>query len=81
MKTPMILIPGNGGQENHNAKFITKNKFGIRTRNPYSFARKIRKIINNPKLIKEMYNNLKNYQENKSVEKLFKLVLKMEKMK
>ena len=27
------------------------------------------------------WQNLKNYEENKSVEKLFKLVLKMEKMK
>ena len=81
MKTPMILIPGNGGQENHNASFITKNKFGIRTRNPYSLAKKTSRLVNNPKLIKEMYKNLKNYEENKSVEKLFKLVLKMEKMK
>ena len=81
MKTPMILIPGNGGQENHNAKFIIKNKFGIRVRNQYSLAKKTTKLVQNPKLIKEMYNNLKKYEENKSVEKLFKLVLKMEKMR
>ena len=81
MKTPMVLIPGNGGQENHNARFITKNKFGIRARNPYSMAKKTSKIVKNPKLIKEMYNNLKKYEDNKSVEKLFKLVCKMEKVK
>ena len=81
MKTPMILIPGNGGQENHNAKFITQNKFGIRSRNPYTFAKKVAKLVENPKLIKAMYNNLKKYEENKSVEKLFKLVLKLENMK
>ncbi len=81
MKTPMILIPGNGGQENHNARFITKNKFGIRTRNPYSMARKITKLVKNPKLIQEMYNKLKKYDDNKSVENLFKLVKKMEKIK
>ena len=81
MKTPMILIPGNGGQENYNARFIIKNKFGVRARNPYSFATKTKKLVNNPKIIKEMYKNLKNYEENKSIEKLFKLVLKMEKMK
>ena len=79
MKTPMILIPGNGGQENHNARFITKNKFGIRIRNPYSLAKKTTKLVNNKKIIEEMYNNLKKYEENKSVEKLLKLVLKMEK--
>ncbi|MBQ8892068.1 MAG: glycosyltransferase [Bacilli bacterium] len=81
MKTPMILIPGNGGQENHNARFITKNKFGIRVRNQYSLAYKTKKLVENPKLIDDMYNNLKNYEENKSIEKLFNLVLKMEKMK
>ena len=81
MKTPMILIPGNGGQENHNARFITKNKFGIRTRNPISFAKKTTKLVNNPKLIRDMHNNLKKYEDNKSIEKLFKLVKKMERMK
>jgi len=74
MNTPMVLIPGNGGQENHNAKFITKNKFGIRTRTPYSLAKKCKKLVNNPKIIEEMYQNLKNYEENKSIEKLFTLV-------
>ena len=81
MKTPMVLIPGNGGQENHNAKFIIKNKFGIRVRNQYSLANHVTKLVNNPNLIKEMYHNLKQYEENKSVEKLYKLVLKMEKRK
>ena len=81
MKTPMILIPGNGGQENHNARFITKNKFGIRVRNQYSLAYKTKKLVENPKLIDDMYSNLKKYEENKSIEKLFNLVLKMEKMK
>ena len=81
MKTPMILIPGNGGQENHNASFITRNKFGIRVRNQYSLAKKTSKLVRNPKLIENLYNNLKNYEENKSIEKLFKLVLKMEKVK
>ncbi len=81
MKTPMILIPGNGGQENHNARFITKNKFGIYARNSYILAKKVEKLVSNPKLIQEMYNKLKNYEENKSVEKLFKLVNEMENLK
>ena len=78
MKTPMILIPGNGGQENYNARFIIKNKFGIRARNQYSFAHKMTKLINNPKQIEDMYNNLKKYENNKSIEKLYKLVCEME---
>ena len=79
MKTPMVLIPGNGGQEIHNAKFITKNKFGIRTTNPYQFAKRVEKLVKNPKLINEMHKNLKKYEENKSIEKLFKLVKELEK--
>ena len=79
MKTPMILIPGNGGQEVHNAKFITRNKFGIRTMNPYQFKKKKKKLVKNPKYIQDMYNNLKKYEENKSIEKLFKLVKEIEK--
>jgi len=79
MKTPMVLIPGNGGQENHNARFITKNRFGINTHYPYTFAKKVKKLVNNPEIIQSMKNNLNNYQENTSVEKLLKLVLKMEK--
>lgn len=81
MKTPMVLIPGNGGQEIHNARFITKNKFGIRTKNPYTFTKAVTKLVDNPEIIKEMYNNLKHYEENKSIENLFNLVMEMEDLK
>ena len=76
MKTPMILIPGNGGQENYNANFVTKNKFGLRVRTPFQLSRVMKKINNNPEIIQNMYNNLKNQEENKSIEKLFNLVEK-----
>lgn len=76
MKTPMILIPGNGGQENYNANFVTKNKFGLRVRTPFQLSRVMKKINNNPEIVQDMYNNLKNQEENKSIEKLFNLVEK-----
>ena len=81
MKTPMILIPGNGGQENHNAKFVTKNHFGLRVRNARQLAKTVKKLTENKKIIHEMYQNLKNYEENTSVQKLFNLVLEMENLK
>lgn len=81
MKTPMILIPGNGGQENHNAKFVTKNHFGLRVRNARQLAKTVKKLTENKKIIQEMYQNLKNYEENTSVQKLFNLVLEMENLK
>lgn len=76
MKTPMILIPGNGGQENYNANFVTKNKYGLRVRTPFQLSRVMKKINNNPEIVQNMYNNLKNQEENKSIEKLFNLVEK-----
>ena len=76
MKTPMILIPGNGGQENYNANYVTKNKFGLRVRTPFQLSRIMKKINNNPEIVQNMYNNLKNQEENKSIEKLFNLVEK-----
>lgn len=79
MKTPMILIPGAGGQENHNAKFIVKNNFGIRTRYSKQLANTAKKLVKNQDLIIKMKNSLNKYDENKSVEKLFKLVKEMEK--
>ena len=81
MKTPMILIPGNGGQENHNAKFVTKNHFGLRIRNARQLAKTVKKLTENKKIIQEMYQNLKKYEENTSVQKLFNLVLEMENLK
>ena len=81
MKTPMILMPGNGGQENHNAKFVTKNHFGLRVRNARQLAKTVKKLTENKKIIQEMYQNLKNYEENTSVQKLFNLVLEMENLK
>lgn len=78
LKTPMVLIPGNGGQENHNANFIVKNKFGIKIKTPKGLKKAIIKLINNKDLINNMQSNLNKYEENKSVEKLLNLVKDME---
>lgn len=77
MKKPMILIPGNGGQENHNANFVVKSGFGIKANHPKELARKVKKLTKNPSLIAKMSLNLKTYQENQSIAKLFNLVEKM----
>lgn len=79
MKTPMILIPGVGGQENHNAKFIKKNKFGILVHNPRQLGICTKKLVKQKKIINKMHNNLNKYDENKGIESLFNLIKKMEK--
>ena len=78
MKTPMILIPGNGGPEKYNAKFITENNFGIKVYTPRHLVKVVKKLVMNQNIIKKMHKNLKRYEKNKSIEKLFDLVEKME---
>ena len=51
-KTPMILIPGNGGPENYNLKYVLKNGFGLKAKNPKQLVKRVKKLTQNPKLIK-----------------------------
>ena len=76
-KTPMILIPGNGGPENYNLKYVLKNGFGLKAKNPKQLVKRVKKLTQNPKLIKEMHKNLRLLEENTSIEKLYKLVQEM----
>ena len=78
MKKPMILIPGNGGPESYNAKFILKNGFGYKISSKNSLRKVVKKLYENPKLIENMSNNLNNLEKNKSIEKLYNLVMEMD---
>lgn len=76
MKVPMILVPGMGGQEKYNARFMAKKKYGIKVSHLWTFKRLIRKIENNPSIINKMRERLKRQNNNKSVEKINNLVNK-----
>ena len=74
---PMLLIKGNGGQELDNKRFLLKNKYALASLTKYSFNKNIEKLLNNDKLLKEMKNNISQIEQNKSMEKLFKIVEKL----
>ena len=76
MKVPMILVPGIGGQEKYNAKFMAKKKYGIKVRGLWSFRRCLKKLEDNPTIITRMKERLLKLDNNKSVEKISELIEK-----
>ena len=77
MKKPMLLIPGNGGNEIYNARFVCKNGYGINCRTPRKLAKTVGKVLKRKHIILNMKRKLNNYNDNKSIEKIYKLSKKM----
>ena len=77
LKKPLLLIPGNGGQENYNAKFVKKNGFGIYCKTPKSAMKTLKKLYDKPRIIEKYRNNLLSCEENNSTEKIYELVIKL----
>lgn len=77
MKKTMILIPGNGGNEIYNAKFVCKNGYGIKCRTPKKLAKIVGNILSKDNILNNMKRKLTNYDDNKSIEKIYKLCQKI----
>ena len=77
MKKPMLLIPGNGGNEIYNARFVCKNGYGINCKTPRKLAKTVGKMIKRKHIILNMRRKLKNYNDNESIEKIYKLSKKL----
>lgn len=77
MKKPMLLIPGVGGQELYNAKFVCQNGYGLNCINPRQLVKNTEKIIQRKSLLFSMNNKLKKYNNNKSIEKIYNLSKKI----
>lgn len=77
MKLPMILIPGNGGPEKYNARFVCKKHYGMKVRNQYKLCKAIKKLINNEHLLRFWQFNLNKERENKSITKIYNLSEKL----
>ena len=73
----MLLIPGNGGNENYNARFICKNGYGINCRSPRKLAKTVGKLLKRKHIILNMKRKLNTYSDNSSIEKIYKLSKKM----
>lgn len=76
MKLPMLLVPGLGGQEKYNARFIARKKYGIKLRGTTSFKRWLKRLERNPKIIEKMHERMLELDNNKSVEKINNLINK-----
>ena len=77
MHRPLLLVPGIGGQEKYNARFISKKKYGIKIRNLWNFKNWIKRLETNPEIISKLKKNLEKQKNNKSVEKINDLVMKL----
>ena len=77
MHKPMILIPGNGGPEKYNDKFIVKEGFGIKVNSAFRLSKVIKKMLLNDEIIINMTKKLQASEENNSLEHIFELSEKL----
>ena len=77
MKKPMLLIPGNGGQEIYNAKFICKNGYGLKCKTPRKLAKAVGNLLFKKHLLNNLKRKLNTYFDNNSIEKIYKLSEKL----
>lgn len=74
MHCPLIAIPGVGGQEKYNAKFVVKKGYGLRTRGTNGLNKTVLRTLNHPELGERFKNNLSKIKPNHSLEKILKIV-------
>lgn len=77
MRVPMILIPGNGGPEKYNAKYIANKKFGAKVITAWGMNKWVGKTINNPNIINKWQSNLAKNSKNESTRKILELTNKL----
>ena len=77
MKKPMLLIPGNGGQEIYNAKFICRNGYGLKCKTPRKLAKLVGNLLYKKNLLNNIKQKLNTYLDNNSVEKIYQLSEKL----
>ena len=81
MRVPLILIPGNGGPEKYNARYICKKKYGCKVMSPIGFASAVKKTLKKEKLVIKWRENMQKHDKNESTKKILELALKMLKNK
>lgn len=73
MKVPMILIPGNGGPEKYNARFICRKKYGTKVHNIWGLEIVVKKCLKNPKIYQDWKQNLLNEKQNEALKQILTL--------
>lgn len=74
---PMILIKSNGGQEIYNRKYLTRNGYAKWAKTKNVFNKEIYLLINDDKERDKMIKKISKIKQEKSIEKLFKIVEKL----
>ena len=77
VKKPMLLIPGNGGNEIYNANFVCKNGYGLNCLTSRRLVKNVNKVLKRKTILYSMNKKLEKYNNNKSVEKIYKLSKKI----
>ena len=77
MKKPMLLIPGIGGHEIYNARFVCWNGYGIKCKTPRRLAKVVGIVLNRKNVLNNMKIKLNKYNDNNSIEKIYKLSEKL----
>lgn len=70
---PIMMIKASGGQEIANYKFFTKNGYGLRFRTSFGLVNGVRKIINDPSILKIMRDNMAQGDNHDAMAKLYNL--------
>ena len=81
MRVPLILIPGNGGPEKYNARYICKKKYGCKVMSAIGLASAVKKTLKKDKMVSRWRENMQKHDKNESSKKILELVLKMLKSK
>lgn len=76
-KKPMLLIPGNGGNEIYNAKFVCRNGYGLNCLTTKRLVKNVKKILKRKSVLRSMNKKLSKCDNNKSIEKIYKLSKKL----
>lgn len=77
MHLPMLLIPGNGGPEKYNARYVLRKHYGSKASSKLRLCSLINKTLKNPHLILNWQSNLKKEKESDTISKIYNLSEKL----
>lgn len=68
---PILMINASGGQEIANYKYFTKNGYGKRFRTSFGLTNGVKHLVTNPKVLKNMQNNMAKNDNRDAMDKLY----------
>jgi processive 1,2-diacylglycerol beta-glucosyltransferase len=74
LKKPLILIPGYGGVELKNEKYLLKKGYAKKVHTTFGLKKIINNIIDNPSMLEKIKFNLNKVNKNNPLDDLYKLI-------